>query len=186
MANRAYLYASDSKDGDGWKLPDDSEYFDSRWTIPVSWWFLFGPNDIMLADIHFQGATSRSLRFAAERLTAIDRITARRQQLNALVRAHLDLRHIEYFIAVLSAWHSRYLLLDPDEIFEDAPEDDLARISPVLNSLELGDIAAADLLRELSYYSAVQPKDRADVLIVGCTYGPIGHKLWNQMMEKKQ
>ncbi len=183
MANRAYLYASDSRDGNDWTLPDDSEYYDSRHTIPLAWWFLFGQNDIEFTDIHFQGSTWQSLRFVADRLAALDRVNKHRNALDNLARDHLDLRHIEYFIAVLSAWPGQYLLMNPDEILENDPEDDAATISPVLNDLERANISPSELLQRLSRYSAVEPADRADVLIVGCTYGPIASRLWNEMME---
>lgn len=186
MANRAYLYASDSEDGNNWRLPEDGEYFDSRWTIPFAWWFLFDPEDLKLVDFRFDAATWQSLRFVADRMTAINRIVERRQLLDPLVRKHLDLRHVDYFIAVLSQWRSRYLLMDPDQIFDADPHNDAARISTVLTDLQRGTISGADVLKRLSNYSAIQPVERADVLIVGCAYGPIASRIWRETMAQSE
>ena len=186
MANRAYLYDSDFDDDYDRQLPDDSEYYDSRWTIPIAWWFLYDADDIKFADVHSEGSTWQSLRFVTARLTALDRLHQRRDVLDLLARDHLDLRHIDFFTAVLAAWPGRYLLMDPDEIFEDDADTDAARISPVLSDLHSGTIGPHDVLERLSRYSAIEPNDRADVLVVGCTYGPIGHKLWDQIMGTTQ
>ena len=181
MANRAYLYAWDSEDGNDWTLPDDGEYYDSRWTIPVAWWFLFGPADLRLGNTGSEPATWERLRFVADRSAAVARFRERRSLLDDLIGDHLDSRYVDYFISVLSAWPDRFLLMDPDEILEDDPHEDAATILPVLDDLERGAASGRDVLARFARFSGIEPEDRAEVLIVGYTYGPIAGGIWDEM-----
>ncbi|MEL7338636.1 MAG: hypothetical protein AAFN70_20790, partial [Planctomycetota bacterium] len=55
MANRAYLYAASREPVGEWEYPNDGEYFDSRWTIPLAWWLLFSSEDFRMIDDSLYG-----------------------------------------------------------------------------------------------------------------------------------
>lgn len=186
MANRAYLYASDTDDDQAWELPDDSEYYDSRHTIPVAWWFLLDPSDVRFVNVCSWGATWQVLRFVANRVDALDRFRARRSLLNSLIGTHLDELQLDYFVAVLSEWPGRFLLLDPDEILQDDPVEDAQLILPTLTGLKQGSLTVNEVLQGLQRFSAIIPGDRAEVSVVGYNYGPIGERIATQMQGLNQ
>ena len=74
MANRAYLYTSDRPDN--WERPQE-DYYDSRWTIPLAWFFFYKPSDIRMVDVHSGGSHWQEVKFSAEKQTALARFAAR-------------------------------------------------------------------------------------------------------------
>ena len=52
MANRAYLYSNEHYSWDAWERHGDL-YYDSRWDIPLAWFFFFRPENAGMAHFSF-------------------------------------------------------------------------------------------------------------------------------------
>lgn len=183
MANRAYLYAADEVPTGDWEYPGDGEYFDSRWTVPLAWWFLYSGAEIRFIDeVLHGGGTWRRLRFVTNRADALKRFDDRRDLLEKLIDKRLDSKHVEYLHAVLTNWNGKLLLLDPDEIFENEATHDATRIRSFMSAIDDYPNWEPNHINSIFDYSPLEPLHHARVLIVGYTYGDIGCKTWSEMM----
>lgn len=96
MANRAYLYASDSSDVVA-NSPIREDYFDSRWTIPIAWWFFFDRSNLQLMDVTYGGDRWQELKLISPKATTLSRFARRRSILDNVVDGRLEGRYFKYF-----------------------------------------------------------------------------------------
>lgn len=167
MANRAYLFSSDLPDA--WAFPED-RYYDSRWNIPLSWFFFYELPDIKHVRVTFMESAWDELKLASDREAAIRRFEVRRPVLEAAVGAGLPTGAIDALVNDVRGWQGRYLLLDPEEILDDEAEKDLDLLSRILQAIEMGGSdAVLEAARRFVYPFDDDPKRCRDV-IIGCTY----------------
>lgn len=120
MANRAYLFSSDRDGTDAWAKRGDV-YYDSRWTVPLSWWFLFNVPDIRLVDVHYGGSSWQEVKLVADKSAALITFAGRRELLlRVLGRPAEDA--VTDFYSTVRAWPGKYLLMDPEEVFGGGSE----------------------------------------------------------------
>lgn len=183
MANRAYLYASESEDDNNWELPDNDEIFDSRHGIPIAWWFLFEPQDMMLIDVRYEKSSWKEIRFRTGRIAALERFIQRRPCLQSIIGDALDARFLDFFVAVVSTWTGQHLLMNPEEIFQGDVEVERDEVQHALCAISEERYSPTQLLQRLPAFSSTQMRDSAAVSILGSTYGSIGHKLFEQILQ---
>lgn len=175
MADRAYLYSDDRPDA--WSRPQDG-YFDSRWTIPLAWFFFFEPGDVRLIDVDHGGAGWQEVRLSAVKDSALEVFERRKHLLISIIDRRLSDDAVEKFLMTVGGRPGRYLLMDPDEVlggincgFADDREH-AERLSHILALI--GDRScSAEAAREATgpYVKDLSPDpDQCEVQILGYTY----------------
>jgi len=182
MANRAYLFCSDSSPDDPltWADLDMNEqiYFDSRHNIPLSWFFFFQPVDVKLVDrFSAQGYLKdvhywQQPKFMADKALAFDTFRSREALLAQIVGPGLYTAAYENFLPRVHSLPGSCLCMDPREIAQDDEDDFL----PLKHIVELiADAATSlDTLKEaLRRFSRGDYKDcdNLEVNVFGYTYG---------------
>ncbi len=160
MANSAYLYTSERSNE--WKRPHvDEEYCDSRWNIPMAWFFFFRLEDVRLVRVHHAGSSWWEVRFSAEKKAAVKLFLARVPLLLAVVEGRIRRERLDEFAATISERPGRFLLMDPSEIIDG---DDLGyarRFARMLQVLGTGD-GSPEAAREALEGYAECPNSLAD------------------------
>lgn len=122
MANRAFLYATDIVPDEAAHLSlwqEGVPYFDSRWTLPCAWYFLFQPRDLK----SFHG----TYRFVATRKEALA-LARSRADLFAAVGGGLPAKAMFLgFLRKLAGWQGDFLWLDAQSVVELDEEYDQCR-----------------------------------------------------------
>jgi hypothetical protein len=135
MANRAYLYPSDSaefRELERWN--DDTPYYDSRHNMPVAWFFLFRPQDLVSIDVTYGEATWREPKFIASKEAALNVFLANRDLLMPIVGENFDCaKKLSHFSETLAEWSGSHLILDPGEIIAGGQDDS---IFPCMHKLQ--------------------------------------------------
>ena len=167
MANRAYLYPADLPDA--WAFPA-GRYYDSRWNIPLSWFFFYELPDIEHVRVTFMESAWDELKFAADKEDAIRRFEARRPVLEAAIAARLRAGAIDALVKDVRGWRGQYLLMDPGEILDADAENDLDLLSRILAAIEDGEPEAVITAACRYVGSFDEDPDRCLGQIVGCTY----------------
>ncbi len=173
MANRAYLFPSDS--GQFERLGHlAGPYFDSRWVIPAGWLFLYGPEDITPVSINFEDSTWQEVKLRSPKDRAINRFQARRPILARLLGGRLGDAAVEEFVGTLRGWPGLFLLLDPEEVLaggSDAEQEHATRFDVFglldANPVPLGAVAA-EVERYVGPFDADPERCRGQVF--GYTY----------------
>ncbi len=167
-------------------------YYDSRHTIPVAWWFLFEPPDVLRIERELPDQCGRLqrvqyVRFRVERERAIDRFVSRRQYLTSLVRGRVEPRHVDFFVAILQAWSGRYLVMNPNEILQRSVEEDLAVVAKIVEIASTPKPDMEAFVTSFSYVCAVPAEsddaDARQVKVLGFTYGDLANRLWRRVVE---
>jgi hypothetical protein len=120
MANRAYLYSANRLDV--WDRPD-TDYYDSRWGIPLAWFFFYHPADLRCVDVQFRESRWQENKFAADKVTAIELFIRRQPLLLSLIESRVEASAVMQLLDVLSVWTGRFLLLDPEEVLGGMTQD---------------------------------------------------------------
>lgn len=177
MANRAYLFVSDTEDHDAWfdarlsgRYPEDW-YYDSRWCIPLAWFFFFRPEDVRLIPV--KGWEEVGL--VSDKRMASERFGRREHLLMTLVDASVEWSRVIALRNDLDSITGRNLVLDPDEVLGGRSEDDAwhaDRIRTILRSLDTQPPLDPTVLELLDSYVGVRDRDADWTLgqMVGYTY----------------
>jgi hypothetical protein len=115
MANRAYLYVSDTEGSDNFRLidgPPESWYYDSRHNVPPAWLFFFAAADVRLAHVQ----SWHQVRLVSPRLVAVERFHSREPLLRALLGDAVGWHWVEGFVRDIALTAGTSLILDPNEI----------------------------------------------------------------------
>lgn len=114
MANRAYLFVTDTDERDPFPIQQYPEewYYDSRWCIPLAWFFFFRPDEVHLVPV--QGWEEVCLR--AEKADAVKLFDRRITLLNSLVDSCVELSRIAALRNDLEGMTGRFLVLNPDDV----------------------------------------------------------------------
>jgi hypothetical protein len=175
MADRAYLYSDDRPDA---RDAPEEGYHDSRWTLPLAWFFFFQPEDVRLIDVDYGGSRWQEVRVSAEKDFALELLELRKPLLMSIIGSRLSGDAVARFLSTVGRRPGRYLLMDPHEVlggincdFEDdrGHAERIARILTVLGD----DPCPADLAREITgpYVKELSPDpDRCECQILGYTY----------------
>jgi len=175
MADRAYLYSEDRPDA--WNAPEEG-YYDSRWTLPLAWFFFFKPGDIRLIDVVHGDSQWQEVRLSAEKDSALALFQLRKPLLMSIIGHRVSGDAVATFIATVNGRPGRYLLLDPDEVLGgigcgfDDDRGHAERIAQILTILGDGS-CTAEVAREITgpYVKELSPDpDRCECQILGYTY----------------
>jgi hypothetical protein len=184
MANRAYLFPAERAELlDVDRQNDAVGYFDSRWCVPVAWWFLFEPGDVVVSSL-------QEMRMRADRQNAIDRFIRRRGALEELLCGRIDLKCIDFLVAFLSAWTWRWLVLDPSEILGLCRGDDAQQAAWFVRILQaLSSSETPDLIKFEAESRDISPVDRAaghsvEAQVIGFSYNEASRAIWNSTCSK--
>ncbi|HEV2950005.1 MAG TPA: hypothetical protein VGX70_21690 [Gemmataceae bacterium] len=137
MANRAYLFPANL--ADVWDRPEGN-YYDSRWVIPLAWFFFYRPGDIQMVDVQFRESKWQEIKFAADMVAAADLFSRRRPLLSSIIENQVDENEVTQLLARLAAWPGQFLLLDPGEVLAGMKQSEAwhtercARILSMLDS----------------------------------------------------
>jgi len=118
VANRAYLYSASR--ADDWDHPakdPEKDYYDSRWVIPLAWFFFYVPSNIRMVDVQFGKSQWQEIKLAADKATAADVFSRRRPLLLSIIKNHLEEDAVSQLHAAITHWPGQFLLMDPDEVF---------------------------------------------------------------------
>jgi hypothetical protein len=175
MADRAYLYSDDRPDA--WDAPEQG-YYDSRWTLPLAWFFFFRPEDVHLIDVTHENSRWQEVRLSAEKEPAMELFELRKPLLMAIVGHRIDGDAVASFVSTVGVRPGRYLLMEPHEVLGgincgfDDDHGHAARIAHILAVLGDGS-CTADAVREITgpYVKDFSPDpDRFECQILGYTY----------------
>jgi len=180
MANRAYLYPSDNEtyllDSD-WEGMSDGPCYDSRHTIPVSWFFFFDSVDIV--EVNILSVRPKSW-YQEPKLRGVkeDCVARFRRCISALLKVvgtNFDAEdRLQRFVETVERWPGQYLLMDPVEIITGGSFRD-EDVIPLWQSLFQSIIDAKEAQFDASRWKPVlgSPfRDRDDfiVRVIGYTY----------------
>lgn len=182
MANRAYLFPARLTDEWDADFDDGGVYFDSRHTIPVAWWFLFKPCDVVLIPV--QGWHEVRIRTVREK--AIVQFNSRRGLLDEYVGDRIERRKVDFFLAILGAWTGDFLVMDPTEVLDGGyPGDDheqalwFKQILTIVDTFPFDSSAFTQQVQSISCISATD-EFRTEVQILGVTYGELANSIWQE------
>lgn len=113
MANRAYLYSSDQPDA--WERLDE-DYYDSRWTIPLAWFFFYRPENIRMVEAHYGNSHWQEVKFSADKRDALVLFATREPLLMSLTEGKLSRDMVAEFAETVKKWSGCFLLMDPREV----------------------------------------------------------------------
>ena len=172
MANRAYLYSADRLHP--WPRAGEP-YYDSRWTIPLAWFFFYRSTDIHNVEGQSQDSKRQEVKLAAEKGAAIALLKARQTLLRATVTGRIRADAIEAFVKTVEARPGKSLLLDPQEVFDGRAEDQTwhaDRLVHILSTLETDHVRPQAVLEAASRYVGSLDPDPNRLLgqIFGYTY----------------
>lgn len=176
MADRAYLYSDDRPDA--WKAPEDC-YYDSRWTIPLAWFFFFKPEDVRLVDAHYEGSQWQEVRLSAAKLTALELFERRKALLMSIIGHRMGDEAITRFVSTVRGRRGRHLFVNPDEVlggincdFED-DQGHAVHIAQILATLGDGSCLVEKAIEITApYVKDFSPDpDRFECQVLGYTYG---------------
>ena len=173
MANRAYLFSSD-RDGPGAWLQRHDIYYDSRWIIPVSWWFLFRAQNIRLVEVRYRESSWHVVKFVAGRDEALAAFAGRREVLSRLLGPADDGEMISRFLGDVRRWPGKYLFMDPEDVFvaRDEPgEGHHLRCAHILEVIDAVGATAADVAGAMKPYSSVEFEGRDEEEFIGQVVG---------------
>lgn len=172
MANRAYLFSSDRPDG--WKRPDE-DYYDSRWTIPLAWFFFFRPHNIQMVDVHCGGSDWEECKLSGEKQICLDLFALRQPLLLSLIGDYPTREMISRFLAKVETQPGRFLMMDPGEVLGDIgqhDESDATMFASILSLLDSGEGRSETIREATSPFvgELSQDPDRRECRVIGYTY----------------
>jgi hypothetical protein len=175
MADRAYLYSDDRPDA--WDAPE-GDYYDSRWTLPLAWFFFFRPGDVRLIDVDYGGSRWQEVRLSAEKDSALELFELRKPLLMSITDHRLGDDAVARFASTVGGRHGRYLLINPDEVLGGINcgfDDDRGHAERIAHILAvLGDGSCpAHAAREITgpYVKELSPDpNRFEGQVLGYTY----------------
>jgi hypothetical protein len=175
MADSAYLYSDDRPDA--WDPPEE-EYYDSRWTFPLAWFFFFRPEDVHLIEVHSDGSQWQEVRLSAEKGPALDLFERRKPLLMSMIGHRMDDDAVARFVSTVGERRGRYLLVNPDEVLGGINcgfDDDRGHAQRIAHILAvLGDGSCpAEVAREITgpYVKDLPPDpDKFECQVLGYTY----------------
>ena len=171
MANRAYLYSRERPDA--WECPD-RDYRDSRWGIPLAWFFCYRPQDIRMVEIHFQSSHWQEVKLAAERVPALELFQRRQALLLSLVNRRVPQSVIAEFQAWVGGRAGSFLLLDPAEVLGGMSQEETwhaERFAEIFSLLDANCDLEAVLEAVCPYVGSFDPDaDKRLGQVVGYTY----------------
>jgi hypothetical protein len=172
MANRAYLYSADRPDK--WDTPDEG-YYDSRWTIPLAWFYFFGVEDVHLVDVRYGGSHWQEVKVSADKNSALALFEARTPLLLSIIGRRLSSDEVAKFMSAVGGRPGSFLLMDPVEVLGGMSEDDhvhAGRFTQIFTILGTGGgppDAARDATRP--YVGDLSPDPvRCECQVLGFTY----------------
>ncbi|MBI3409142.1 MAG: hypothetical protein HY040_12415 [Planctomycetes bacterium] len=173
MANRAYLYSSDRPDA--WGFPDE-DYYDSRHTIPLAWFFFYQPGDIRIVNVHYNGSHWQEVKFSTEKESALVLFAARQPLVMSLVEGRISAETVTTFVTTVAKRRGRFLQMNPGSVLSAMPDDDpihaerFARILELLGRCEgSGEEAVREAIRP--YVGSLDAdRDRSLRQVIGYTY----------------
>jgi len=166
MANRAYLFSADR--ADAWKLPDE-DYYDSRWTIPLAWFFFFRPENIQMVGLG--GSHWEECKLSGEKQTCLESFASRQPLLLSLIGDYPTREMIAKFAATVEDRPGLLLMMDPGEVLGGIGQRDesdakmFARILCLLDSGEAVREAMSLYVGQLS-----QDPGKRECQVIGYTY----------------
>jgi hypothetical protein len=168
MANRAYLFSSDRADYNSphlWtEYVNARRYYDSRWTVPFAWFFLYLDPDLKMVE--------QEPKFFAPRSEALANIRDKMPLLLEVAGPEFDSKAVmERFVKTIGQWQGKYFLLEPFEIFQD-DEQDFVNSLRILRRIAEPNATARDVIEALGEYVHLGFCDQAEfeMLATGVTY----------------
>jgi hypothetical protein len=135
VANRAYLYVSDSDGRDDFRMvdhPPESRYYDSRHNVPPAWLFFFASADVQLVAVK----AWHQVRLVAPRMEAVERFGRRGPLLRSLLDASVSWHWAEGFARDVAQTEGSNLILDPNEVWQGDDAETAERVRKVLGELD--------------------------------------------------
>jgi hypothetical protein len=163
MANRAYLYPSDSPED--WEKRDKN-YWDSRHYIPMAWLFFYRSKDIHIVPIESWHKVTLSSNLEG----ALQLFRERRPIVERLLGNSFPIQRLLRLTDTLAKSYRPYLILEPSEILQDE-DDGQAWLHNILRLIETG-------CCENEFWDACNPwapsretiNQKPEVNVIGYTY----------------
>lgn len=169
MANRAYLFCTDEIEESIW-WNRDRKYYDSRWQIPLAWFFFFSVEDFHWWKVREERVIWNELKLWTRKEQALKQFSRRRKTLETIIKDRLDVQVLDRFKQEIISLKGIYLVLDPIEIFDGAAWHADA-IRQILKTIDTGDSTAILDLPELThYFQFSDDPDQWELNVIGCTY----------------
>src|SRR5262249_30080856 len=153
--------------------PED-DYCDSRWRVPLAWFFFYRPQDIRMVDVHSHRSHWQEVKLAADRVSALELFMRRRTLLLSLVEG----RGSEGAVAELQTWaggrSASFLLMDPRQVLGGISHEDAwhaKRFAQIFSLLDSSPDLKAVLEAVYPYVGSFDPdSDTRLGQVVGYTY----------------
>ncbi|MBI4751869.1 MAG: hypothetical protein HY774_25575 [Acidobacteria bacterium] len=173
MANRAYLFCTDVIEESIW-WNRDRKYYDSRWQIPLAWFFFFSAGDLHWWERQESGDSWKEVKLWTEKENALKRFSQRRKVLEPIIKDRLDVQILDRFKREIISLKGIYLVLDPEEIIGGISYPDLEHFNAIKCILETIDHGDASTVKNLSglgiYFQFSDDPGRWELNVIGCTY----------------
>jgi hypothetical protein len=174
MANRAYLFASNTAEPEVWEKSFHEPYYDSRHGMPLGWFFFFGPGNIQMINVKSDyGSEWQEVKLFVVKSEALELFKSRYWTLIEIA-ARLNASYVDRLFSDVQAWPGHYLLMNPVEVVED-DEDDARRFAEILTAIDTKPNNPATILQSASYYMGHLDdieENRLILNVVGATYWP--------------
>lgn len=173
MANRAYLFCTDVIDESIW-WNRDRKYYDSRWQIPLAWFFFFSVEDLHWWERQESGDTWKEIKLWTEKESGLKRFSQRRKVLEPIIKDRLDVQILDRFKQEIISLKGCLLVLDPEEIIGGISYSNLEHfnaIKCILETIDRGDASAVKNLSKLGiYFQFSDDPGRWELNLIGYTY----------------
>lgn len=181
MANRAYLYSTQSSVTDSNELweeldrnDDSMPYYDSRNIIPIAWYFLFAPADLVMVDASYGSSHWEEVKFFANKEKSLTRFSERKPLLREVAASEFySETAIERFEQNLANREGSCLRLDPLEVVNGGIGDDeecFQIYTQILQRIDNPQATATEVKEVLWNASSFWDQDYWNVHVLGATY----------------
>lgn len=173
MANRAFLFFSDSEEPRRFISDDETRYCDSRWNIPIAWWFLFSPESLVRMRREFKGAEWEEPYLVETWDNAKSNFRSRMPLLKKIIGGKLPEDKLSEFIGTLDSHSKSYLMMDPNEVMEEE-ETDFERSASILKALDEDTVTYEEKFSIIDSYTglaSLKDIEKMELYILGCAYG---------------
>jgi hypothetical protein len=156
MANRAYLFSFDEIDEiPDWRLSARAKYYDSRWSIPLAWFFFFQPGDVKMLQVKRRSESWEEPKLVTVRESALKTFASRQGALLAVADGRVTSGLLDRLANDVATWPGKLLVLDPCEILMGVGESDdwhYAKIESILQLLSTEGVTPDEIRSETALY----------------------------------
>jgi hypothetical protein len=163
MANRAYLFSGEFKDP--WAMDWDkraNSFIDSRHRIPLSWFFFFNKDDIVLLDVVYRNSWWLDIKFCCRKEDALIAFSKHQELLRQIVGDEFNSDLTKEFTQRITDWPGTHLYMVLEEVFDGTGRPDSDNCTNILELLASDNPSISALTDALGWYCKTQIIDQEE------------------------